>query len=88
MRRTKPMHHSVKADEVWFDHYASGRKPWSMRKNERDYKAGDTFTVYEWNGYTPTGREAGPFRITVVRSHLSWLPGGHSMLSLTELEES
>lgn len=80
------MHHRVKADEVWFDHYASDRKPWSMRRNDRDYRQGDTITFYEWTGVNATGAETGPFEIIAVWGHLSWLPAGHVMMTLRRIE--
>lgn len=46
--------HDLKLHESWFDDVASGRKNFEIRKNDRDYKVGDTLILREWNenGYT------------------------------------
>lgn len=75
--------HSVKATVAWFPHYLDGSKPFSVRRNDRDYQAGDLLSVYEWEPVTSTetGRWA-LFRIAAVWDSLPALDAGHCILTL------
>ena len=43
------MNHKLKIKQEYADKYYQGIKPWEIRKNDRDFKVGDTiyFTVIE-----------------------------------------
>ncbi len=41
--------HTLKIDEQWFDAVAVGTKNFEVRKNDRDFKVGDTLLIEEWD---------------------------------------
>lgn len=41
--------HALKIDEQWFDAVAAGTKNFEVRKNDRDFKVGDTLLIEEWD---------------------------------------
>jgi hypothetical protein len=43
-----PITHEVKCWTVPFAAVKSGAKPWELRKNDRDYRVGDTLIQHEW----------------------------------------
>lgn len=61
------MNHIVKFIPKYFAEAVSGLKNFTIRKNDRNYKVGDTITACEWNGSGYTKREA-MFLITYVLS--------------------
>ena len=52
------MHHELKILPQWFDAVANGDKAVELRKNDRDYRVGDTLILQEWDAdvKTYTGR--------------------------------
>lgn len=48
--------HDVKCLPQYFDLEASGVKPFTIRRNDRDYRTGDVLRIEEWNGESYTGR--------------------------------
>lgn len=47
------MTHYIKILPKYFKHVKCNRKNFELRKNDRDYKSGDTLVLREWdNGYT------------------------------------
>lgn len=51
------MTHEIKILPKYFDDVMSGAKNFEIRKNDRDYKVGDTLILKEWNRGKFTGRE-------------------------------
>ena len=50
-----PMMHNLKTLPEYFEAQLQGTKPFEVRRNDRDYRAGDTLHLQEWepiNGYT------------------------------------
>ncbi len=43
------MHHDLKIWPTFFDRVLNGNKPWEIRKNDRNFDAGDTATLREWD---------------------------------------
>ena len=41
--------HALKINEQWFDAVAVGTKNFEVRKNDRDFKVGDTLLIEEWD---------------------------------------
>jgi ASC-1-like (ASCH) protein len=44
------MEHHLKIQPVHFEAVCSGLKLAELRKNDRDFKAGDILQLHEWNG--------------------------------------
>lgn len=51
------MTHDLKILPEYFDAVAFGLKTFEVRKNDRDFKAGDTINLFEWYQGTYTGRK-------------------------------
>lgn len=48
--------HNLKILPKWFNEVSEGRKKFEIRKNDRDYKAGDRLVLEEWENGAYTGR--------------------------------
>ena len=48
--------HELKLANMFFDDVASGRKPFELRKNDRDYEVGDSTILYDYLDGQKTGR--------------------------------
>jgi hypothetical protein len=59
--------HELKCWPAYFQRVIDGRKPFEVRKNDRDFQCGDMVFLREWNPETGeyTGREA-QFLITYI----------------------
>lgn len=55
--RKKIITHEVKLLPEYYDAEATGKKPFTIRYNDRDYAVGDTLHSREWNMSGYTGRE-------------------------------
>lgn len=42
-------HHELKIAPQYFGHVCAGLKNFEIRKNDRDFRVGDTVRFYEWN---------------------------------------
>lgn len=49
--------HEIKTLPEYFQQTLDGNKGFEVRKNDRDYRKGDTVVMEEWNGKEYTGRE-------------------------------
>ena len=51
------MEHKIKIIEQFAEEHLSGKKPWELRENDRNYKVGDTiiFTIVD-RYYKPIGK--------------------------------
>lgn len=52
-----PRHHDLKIAPLHFLMVESGDKTWELRKNDRDYSIGDTFTLKRWSMGRFDGKE-------------------------------
>lgn len=50
------MIHELKVEKKYFDFLRTGDKRFEIRKNDRDYKKGDTLILWEWHSKRYTGR--------------------------------
>lgn len=46
-----PKHHDLKLAPQYYGFVCAGLKNFEIRKNDRDYRVGDTVTFYEWDPY-------------------------------------
>lgn len=85
----RPKTHEIKCWPAYFHALADGRKTFELRRDDRDYRAGDTLHVREWcpTAADYTGR-ALTFGVSyVLRKHPEFgLEGGFAILSLTPAE--
>lgn len=78
-------HHLKAWSEFWIN-YASGLKPWSIRRNDRDFDVGDWLILGEWKDEAWTGRVCALEVIEVFRG-LDLVADGHVVLSLGPVGE-
>lgn len=52
----KMKNHGLKIIQPYFTDVKIGLKKFELRKNDRDFKVGDTLTLFEHNGKGATGR--------------------------------
>lgn len=57
LRRYEFMEHDLKILPEYFEPVLEGKKNFELRKNDRDYKVGDTLLLREWYANEYTGRE-------------------------------
>lgn len=86
--------HSLKISPAYFDAVKNRLKTFEIRKNDRDYKIGDTLTLSEW---IPGTYEAGSFSgrrvnvaITYILSHDEFPDGineGYVVLGIVKVIE-
>lgn len=67
----EPLAHRIKCWPEYFDAIARGLKTFEVRKNDRDYRAGDLLAICEWD---PQTREFTGARRIMLVSYV--LPGG------------
>ena len=53
---THPHTHDLKIGPNYFDAVSDGRKKFELRRNDRDFKAGDRLMLREWVASEYTGR--------------------------------
>lgn len=51
-----PKTHELKILPLYFHHVRTGLKTFEIRKNDRDYQAGDNLLLREWDGSRYTNR--------------------------------
>ena len=85
------MTHAVKTWKQYFIAQENGYKLFELRKNDRNYKVGDTFISqeYDQNKGEYTGKETA-YRISYVLTEASdfGLKKGYCILQLKEIEPS
>lgn len=60
-------HHDLKCHPHFFAAIVAGKKTFEIRRNDRDYRVGDTMTLKEFDpSYGNTGAKAGPFEIVYL----------------------
>lgn len=82
------MKHELKISPEYFDAVESGVKPFEVRKNDREFKVGDTLHLREYNGtmspYSEapyTGRETSK-TITYILNNVEYCLAGYVILGL------
>lgn len=81
-----PWTHHVKTVQPFFDAVWKGLKSFELRKNDRDYRVGDSFLQYEWN--VETGQPGGRVvyaKIKYILQNETWLQPGVCALGLSLL---
>jgi len=81
------MIHELKTWKNFFDAILDGRKPFDVRKNDRDFKVGDIIIFREWNTIKVdyTGREC-KRRVTYILFGFGLMPDCVA-LGLEKIEE-
>ena len=76
------MIHQLKQASIYFEDVTSGRKPFEVRKNDRDFKVGDFLALNELN---EAGKETGKsalFRVTYVLNSPEYCKEGYVILGI------
>lgn len=59
--------HDLKCHPHFFAAIVEGKKTFEIRRNDRDYRVGDTLRLREFDpSYGNTGKEAGPFEVVYL----------------------
>lgn len=83
----KPDVHYLKIWPSYFKDVKSGIKPFEVRKNDRDYKVGDTLILEEFNPDTKTCTGAwAPREITYKLDDTQFVKEGFVILGLKEIK--
>lgn len=64
----KNMEHELKILPQYFDEVWKGNKPFELRKDDRDYKVGDTLRLLEFENEAYTGRECNGVITYILRN--------------------
>lgn len=77
-------HHDLKCWPVPFNEIMTGKKTFEFRRNDRNYKRGDSVTLHLWKPVTQTyeGGSFGPFVIPYVLENGFGLPEGFCIFSI------
>ena len=76
------MIHQLKQASIYFDDVISGKKPFEVRKNDRNFKVGDYLGLNELN---PEGKETGRsalFRVTYILDDTEYCKEGYVTLGI------
>jgi hypothetical protein len=74
--------HNLKTLPRYYEPAALGLKTFEVRKNDRNFKVGDSVTLKEWTGAVFTGRNLGVFEITYILDDFEGLAPGYVVLGL------
>lgn len=83
------MTHCLKTWKEFYELQQKGEKPWELRKNDRNYKPGDTFISQEWDKVNEcyTGRETAYTIMFMLSGAKDFgLMDGYCILTLKEKE--
>ncbi len=80
--------HDLKTVQPWFDYGYSGKKPFEVRKNDRNFRTGDLLVLHEWDPETKeyAGRSK-PFEITMVLTDedVAGIQAGYCVMAIRAL---
>lgn len=77
--------HDVKLGTTFFDDVKTGRKTFELRKNDHEYKEGDTIVMHEYKDGTTTGRTIEK-KIVYMLEDFTGLEDGYCILGLGEVK--
>lgn len=77
--------HDVKLGATFFDDVKTGRKTFELRKNDREYKEGDTIVMHEYKDGTTTGRTIEK-KIVYMLEDFTGLEDDYCILGLGEVK--
>jgi len=82
--------HDLKIWPEFFNDVDSGKKPFEVRVNDRDYQEGDKLRLREWNPNTNeyTGRETIKFVTHVLKGGVFGLPDNLAVLGISMYSNS
>ena len=73
--------HDLKILPQFYEAVISGRKKFELRKNDRDFKVGDTIKLREWSNGRYSGRET-TYRIGYMLQDYEGLDGNYVILGI------
>jgi uncharacterized protein DUF3850 len=76
------MIHELKCWPEFFDALWNGRKTFEVRRNDRNYRVGDTLSLHEWVNDHKTGRVINAVVTGLWSLHLPGLPDGWVAMQL------
>lgn len=79
--------HDVKLGATFFEDVKTGRKTFELRKNDREYKEGDTIVLHEYKDGATTGRTITK-KIVYMLEDFTGLEDGYCILGLGAVEET
>lgn len=77
--------HYIRLAATYYDDVATGRKPFELRKNDRDYKTGDILEMNEFTDGRNTGRVI-RCRVTYMLEGYTGLTDGYCILGIKVLQ--
>lgn len=77
--------HKLKLAKMFFDDMQTGRKPFDLQKNDREYQLGDVIEYREMDNGEPTGRVIEK-EITYILEGFAGLKEGWCILALADVE--
>ena len=76
--------HSLKILPEYFQAILSGKKKFEIRKNDRDYKAGDILLLNEWNGEKFTGNTLSKKVTYILGCESGYVLDGYVVMSIED----
>lgn len=84
---THPMTHQIRLGSEFFDDAESGRKDFELRKNDRDYRVGDTLEMMEFKDGRDTGRICRK-EVTHILEGFTGLEDGYCIMGCKVISET
>ena len=76
--------HYLKVWPQFFVPISIGQMPFTVRKNDRDFRVGDRVVLYEWDPNLPTERDAERYTGREVRGNITYLMDAAAIVGALE----
>lgn len=76
------MIHELKILPEYFEQVRNGTKTFEIRKNDRNFKVGDTLWLKEWDGNKYTGRDTTRKVIYILDDNSGYVLDGYVVMSI------
>ena len=77
-----PKIHELKILPEYYSAVVSGKKRFELRKNDRDFRAGDILRLEEWDGHEYTGRATDVMVLYILLEYAGALAPGYCIMSI------